>query len=160
MNCIIAVAQSKGGVGKTTLAVSAAAELQRRARRVALVDADPQRSACKWAEPGNLQFPVYAITLAEQAVSIWVRELRRVAAEYDDVILDTAPSARALGASIAVSDLVVVPCTASGLDLEATVVTLEIVDEVRARRQGLPRVILAPIASMGVPLRADSWSRN
>jgi chromosome partitioning protein len=142
MGGIIAVAQRKGGVGKTTLAVSLAAELRRRGNDVALVDSDPQRSACHWAEPGHLEFPVYEIPLADQAVSKWVRDVRGIVARY--LIIDTAPHDRALGASIALSNLVVVPCTPSGLDIEATVHTLEIIHAVRARRNGWPNVILVP----------------
>jgi chromosome partitioning protein len=67
MSDIIAVAQRKGGVGKTTLSVSLAAELCRRGRDVALVDGDPQASACHWAQLGNLEFPVYEMALADQA---------------------------------------------------------------------------------------------
>ena len=43
---IITVAQRKGGVGKTTIAVNVAGELSRRNYDVALMDSDPQRSAC------------------------------------------------------------------------------------------------------------------
>ncbi len=56
----------------------------------------------------------------------------------------TAPSDRSLGAASAISDLVLVPCTPSGLDLDATVRTLEIVDAVRARLHGIPRLVLVP----------------
>ena len=144
MNCIIGVAQHKGGVGKTTLAISVAAELQKRGHSVALIDADPQRSACRWAEPGKLQFPVYEIALNDQAVSSWIRRLNEVAADYEYAIVDTAPSARAYVASIAAAGLIIMPCTPSGLDLEATVAGLELVDEIRPSRQGLPRIILVP----------------
>jgi chromosome partitioning protein len=144
MTYVIAMAQRKGGVGKTTLAVFLAGELQKRQRRVALVDADSQRSAWHWAEPGNLRFPVYAVALGDQAVGSWLRDVNRVAADYDYVVVDTAPSARALGTAIAVCHTIVVPCTPSGLDLEATVETVDIVRQTRARRRGLPRVVLVP----------------
>jgi chromosome partitioning protein len=71
MNHIIALVQRKGGVGKTTLAVSVAGELHRRGRNVALIDSDPQQSACLWAEPGNLNFPVYEVALNDQMTVNW-----------------------------------------------------------------------------------------
>jgi cellulose biosynthesis protein BcsQ len=160
MTHVIAVAQRKGGVGKTTLAIFLAGELQKREKRVAVMDADPQRSACQWAEPGNLRFPVYEIALADQGVTNWVREINRVMANCDYAVVDTAPSARALGAAIAVCHTVVVPCTPSGLDLEATVETLEIINRARLRRRGLPRVIVVPNRVDVRSWKASKSSRN
>jgi chromosome partitioning protein len=144
MGFTITVAQRKGGVGKTTIAVSVAAELQRRGTSIALIDSDPQQSSLRWAGIGTLSFPVYEIALIDQAVTNWVRAVITVARDYDCVVIDTAPSERVLGASIAISNLVLVPCTPSGLDLDATIRTLEIVDAVRPRSRGQPRLILVP----------------
>jgi chromosome partitioning protein len=142
MNFIVAVAQRKGGVGKTTVSVSLAAEITNRGYDVALIDGDPQGSASHWAAPGNLPFPVHDVPLDHQDVPEWVRSVRQVRAEM--LVIDTAPNDRSLGASIAISDLVLIPCTPSGLDIEATMRTLEIIDAVRARRDGAPEMILVP----------------
>ena len=145
MSHVIAVAQRKGGVGKTTLAVCVAAEFRRWGRNVALIDADPQRSACHWAELGNLQFPAYELTLGNQPVIKWVNDLIAISRDYEYLVVDTAPSDRALVAPIVASSLVLVPCTPSGLDLEATAQTLEIVNAVRSHRQKYhPLLMIVP----------------
>jgi chromosome partitioning protein len=142
MRRTITVTQRKGGVGKTTIAICIAAELARRGHDVALVDSDPQRSASQWAEPGNLEFPVYEMALEQIPVSAWAQEVRRIQAGL--VVIDTAPNAREMGASIALANLVLVPCTPSGLDLDATLQTLAIIDAAREHRREQIKVILVP----------------
>jgi chromosome partitioning protein len=142
MAVIIAVAQRKGGVGKTTLAVSVAGELGKRGWDIALIDSDAQHSASQWAEPGNLHFPVYQIGLVSQAISTWANHIKAVQADY--LVIDTAPNEREMAASVALCDLILVPCTASGLDLEATSRTLSIIQAVRNKRKAPLRVILVP----------------
>src|SRR5437763_1105062 len=110
MTVIIAVAQRKGGVGKTTLAVSVAGELGKRGWDIALVDSDTQRSASHWAEPGNLHFPVYEIGLVTETIASWANHIKRIKA--DCLVIDTAPNEREMAASIALCDLILVPCTA------------------------------------------------
>jgi chromosome partitioning protein len=138
----ITVTQRKGGVGKTTIAICVAAELTRRGHDVALVDSDPQRSAAHWAELGNLEFPVYEMALEDMSVSAWAQEVRNIQA--GTIVIDTAPNARGMGASIAVADLILVPCTASGLDIDATAQTLAIIKAARERRRDHIQVILVP----------------
>ena len=144
MSHIIALVQRKGGVGKTTLAVSVAAELHRRGKSVALIDSDPQLSASQWAALGNLQFPIYELIPSEQMTVDWARDVRGVAAKHDYIIVDTAPSMRAVSTAIAIANVAMVPCTPSGLDLESTVKTLEIINQIRKLRDGYPKVILIP----------------
>jgi chromosome partitioning protein len=139
---LIAFAQRKGGVGKTTLAIGVAAELTNRGRQVAMVDADPQRSACAWAELGLLPFAVWEIPLEETGGEHWAEDLKHV--ETPLVVLDTAPTARGLNAALAVASLVVVPCTPSGLDIEATRQSIAMIGEARQQHRRHIGAILVP----------------
>jgi chromosome partitioning protein len=139
----IVVAQRKGGVGKTTIAVNLAAALSDRGRDVVLIDADPLRSASQWAEPGGLNFPVQQLTFAvNQPVAKWAAAVRRIVRDY--IVMDMPPSDEALASSIALADVAVIPCLPSGLDLEATGRTLDIVNAVRRRRAEDLHVVLVP----------------
>lgn len=60
---VIALANLKGGVGKSTLAVNIAGAL---VPKSALLDADPQATATAWAEAGKLPFPVIESALKRQ----------------------------------------------------------------------------------------------
>jgi chromosome partitioning protein len=139
----IAVTQRKGGVGKTTIAVSIAAEIRQRGGDVVLVDADPLRSACQWASLDGLHFPVQEITFSpRKPVAEWATAVRSIHNHF--VVVDTPPSDDSLAASIALADVAVIPVLPSGLDLEATNRTLEIVGAVRSRRADYVHVVLVP----------------
>jgi chromosome partitioning protein len=139
----ITVAQRKGGVGKTTIAVSLAAEIRQGGAEVVLVDADPLRSASQWAELGNLRFPVHEIAISvEHPVRAWALSVKRIDSDY--VVIDTPPTDVGMGGALSLADVAVIPCLPSGLDLEATARTLEIVQAVRAQRADDLQVILVP----------------
>ncbi|HLG82942.1 MAG TPA: ParA family protein [Bradyrhizobium sp.] len=118
MRSIISVVQRKGGVGKTTIAISLAGELHRRGLLVDVIDADPQRSAAEWAAPGRLPFRVSELPLRVGGAAQWADIIRSMPGAT--TIIDTPPHEYAVGAAVAVADVVVLPCTPSGLDLSAT----------------------------------------
>lgn len=142
---ILTVANLKGGVGKTTLAVNLAGQLSARRRRVAVVDADTQASASHWLEDGGVDVELIALPLENaRSARRWIERVLDL--DTDFVVIDCPPHLRAVTeAAIGVADLVVVPVTASGADLIATTRALELVRKARgARPGGTPKCVLVP----------------
>jgi len=174
---IIGVCNRKGGVGKTTTAVHLASEFAARGLSVELVDCDDQGSAVQWAEAGRLPVAVRALPLEGiEDIGLWAGFIRRRQTEY--VVIDSPPRAGAtFGAVVGLSDVVVVPCGPSPLDLRATADTVALVRECRQdRSDGRPFLLLVPnrtdmrtswgkdlrktLAGFGEPVAADLRART
>lgn len=125
MALVIAVAQRKGGAGKSTIAATLATTLAAAGRRVALLDTDPQATLARWHAERQAALD-RAAALAFDAPSGWrvPAALERLRGQ-EVVILDTPPHAET-DARIAVraADLVLVPLQPSPADLWAVEGTL------------------------------------
>ena len=92
MATIIAVANQKGGVGKTTTAVNLAASLAAAEMRTLLVDMDPQANACTGVgiDKSKLETTIYHVLLGEVEISEAILptdlDLLRVAPSTTDLI--------------------------------------------------------------------------
>ena len=144
---LIGLASTKGGVGKTTIALNLAAVMRRRGARVAVIDADPAGHAAAVAELAALPFPVTPLLLEEveaKAVAAWSKAVRGTDADF--VILD-APGAlgAAFGAVVAIVDLALIPVGASMLDIRGAAETVGIVRRHRkAGGRGRPDILVVP----------------
>lgn len=121
---VIALAASKGGVGKSTLTAALAVRAAEESPRVALVDLDPQLSLASWwdrrGKPANPQL--------YEDIDSNIEAIEMIASEgWEYLFLDTPPSQiDRIEPAIFCSDFVVIPTRAGIMDVEAIRVTEEL----------------------------------
>jgi chromosome partitioning protein len=122
----IALISQKGGVGKTTLAIHLATAFETHGRQTLLVDLDPQTSAAEWKDARAAERP-YVMAVPPSRLVKTLETARSNNAQV--AILDTAPHSEgtALDAARA-SDLILVPCQPSIMDLRAMRKTADILN--------------------------------
>ncbi len=129
---VITVAQQKGGAGKTTIAANLAVAFARQGKSVALLDTDPQGSLGRWfmlrrdaGDPG-MEFS----TASAWGVSYECDKLRK---SFDYIFVDTPPKIDSdLKPAIRESDLVIVPVSASQVDVWATESVIDLASREKA----------------------------
>lgn len=161
---VIAVANLKGGVGKSTIAVNLACSLRGPDRTAVVIDADSQGTSSFWSNIGSLPVELRAMPLEDEDersgllgrlarrravkdgrfAGAWLTDLKAVQANY--VVIDCPPHVGlATRAAVWAADLVLVPVTASAADVSATKPALELIAEARsARRDKGPKCLLVP----------------
>ena len=143
MGKVIVVANSKGGTGKTTIAVNLVAYQSDRGHKVALIDADyNQLSAADWL--GRMEHQVAVFPLSnEQQENHRNRELRRLIGkirdDFDYVVIDTkGEAATTTDQALLLADLALIPFQPSGLDYWRLQDTLDAVIFSQEQNAGRP----------------------
>lgn len=137
---IVVLANQKGGPGKTTLAMCLAGELARRGHRVLVADADPQRTATRWAASAPPSKPFPARVLATTGAADRLRdELRAQLSDHDFIVVDCPPSAESpiSRSALLVADLAIIPVIPSPPDLWAGLAIRQVIAGVVQVRPGL-----------------------
>ena len=138
---IIALSNSKGGVGKSTLAVHLAVSWHEQGRRVALVDADVQGSSSLWVHEAAPDLPVFRLQTPDEVLE----QVPLIAGKFERVVVDgPAGLSEVTRAILLVADTALLPCGPSVLDLRAVHEALRVVRQAQQIRQGPPDPLLVP----------------
>ncbi|MCA9215582.1 MAG: ParA family protein [Planctomycetales bacterium] len=136
---IIAVANSKGGVGKSTTAVHLAAWLHEQGHSVVLADCDSQHSSSEWISEAC---PGVRTVLMDKPGKI-LDELPQLGQEADYVVADGPGSQTETSRALLLrSDLAIVPCKASMLEVRALAKATDVLRQAQDIRMGVPKAII------------------
>jgi len=140
---ILVVGNTKGGVGKTTLAVNLAVARALSGRDLLLVDGDEQGTALTFTQlrtEGLGEAGYTAVALTGAALRSQVRQL---APKYDDIIIDVGGrDTGSLRAALTVADTLLVPVQPRSFDVWALDQVATLVAEAREINEGLRAVAI------------------
>lgn len=135
----ILVLNSKGGCGKSTIAINLASYYASCGLKAALVDYDPQGSSLQWLNLRSANAPlIHGVNACRTRTGITRTWQMRPPNDTDHVIID-APAGTTGGAlqeMLRRTDIIVIPVTPSPIDIHATsdfVRELLLIGKVRAR---------------------------
>lgn len=139
---ILAIANVKGGVGKTTLAINLAIALSRQKRDVLLIDGDEQATAMAFTDLRSAQHdgkPGYtAVALHGKAIRDQTRQL---APKYTDIVIDVGGrDTGSLRAALTVAETVIIPVQPRSFDVWGVDQTAELVRDARQINEHLRAV--------------------
>jgi chromosome partitioning protein len=139
---VLTIASSKGGPGKTTVAMLLAGRLAAEGMKVAALDADPAGALCRWAQ-NAYEGPPFTV----QAEADETRLAHLIDAESrtaDLVLVDTAGFGnRAAAVAMTSADAVMIPTLCGEADITEAEKTVRLVEGLaRAARRDIPARVL------------------
>jgi chromosome partitioning protein len=139
---ILVVGNTKGGVGKTTLAINLAIARANRGRDVLLVDGDEQHTAVTFTELRDEQVGQTGYTAVSLHGAALRTQVRQLASKYDDIIIDVGGrDTGSLRAALTVADTLLIPVQPRSFDIWAVDQMAELVKEARELNEGLKALV-------------------
>src|SRR5882724_771884 len=136
---IIVIANSKGGVGKSTLAVHLAAWLHEQGHSVTLADCDTQHSSSEWISEAVPD--VKTVRLADPNEIL--DRLPALGQQSDFVVADGPGSNTETSRALLLrGDLALVPCKASMLEVRALAQATNVLRQSQDIRGGQPKAVI------------------
>jgi chromosome partitioning protein len=136
---IIVVANSKGGVGKSTLAVHLAAWLHEQGHTVTLADCDTQHSSSDWTSEAMPSVKTVRLDNAEDILD----RLPVLGKQADYVVADGPGGNTEISRALLLrGDLAIVPCKASMLEVRALAQATKVLKHAQDIRKGKPKAII------------------
>ena len=155
---IVAVANTKGGCGKTTLALQLAVARARQGKEVWFIDGDRQQTASMALTLRTTQ-PVDAFISCASFCNgtLLGRQVRGQAKKWDTVIIDVGGfDSMTIRMALSVSDVVIVPFQPRTFDTWAMTQMSKLIDEVVELRDGEPLPAYAVINAADANNSADN----
>jgi chromosome partitioning protein len=139
---VLTIASSKGGPGKTTIAMLLAGALAAEGRRVTALDADPTLALSRWAA-NAYEGPAFE-SHAETDETRLAHLIDRAAGTADIVIVDTAGFGnRAAAVAMTSADAILIPTLSGEADVTEAEKTVRLAEGLaRAARREIPTAVL------------------
>lgn len=140
---ILALINTKGGVGKSTLAINIAIVRARAGQDVLLVDGDDQRSALDFTELREQLVGKAGYTSVALHGASLRTQVRQLAPKYADIVIDVGGrDTGSLRAALTVADTVLIPVQPRTFDIWAVSQVAELVREAREINENLKALVV------------------